>query len=153
MKTRTVTVSSFLPAGAAQIRELLRELATLQYIASPYAQFSPIEANASVTWSEGSQTRLNLRIFGLVPLGVHTVRIVRFRDEPCEVLSEEGNRTVPVWRHRITLEPYGRALTRYTDEVTLSAGALTFPVSVWAGAFYRHRQKRWRKLLNSTRQE
>ena len=41
--------------------------------------------------------------------------------------------------------PDGR--TRYTDSVEVRAGLLTPLVWAFATAFYRHRQRRWRRLV------
>ncbi|MEM6585274.1 MAG: hypothetical protein AAF692_05925 [Pseudomonadota bacterium] len=36
--------------------------------------------------------------------------------------------------------------TRYTDRVTIKAGALTSVIAAFARLFYAHRQERWRAL-------
>ncbi len=50
------------------------------------------------------------------------------------------------WDHRLTFEPRGASACRYTDEVTLDAGALTPLVRLFAHGIFRWRQARWRAL-------
>jgi hypothetical protein len=50
------------------------------------------------------------------------------------------------WDHRITLEPSGVG-TLYRDHVIIEAGVFTIFIWAFAQLFYRHRQRRWRKLV------
>jgi hypothetical protein len=52
------------------------------------------------------------------------------------------------WDHWIAIEPERRG-TRYTDTVHIDAGLLTPLIVAFARIFYRHRQRRWRRLAKS----
>jgi hypothetical protein len=52
---------------------------------------------------------------------------------------------VKVWDHTISIRSEARR-TRYKDSVIINAGLLTHTVWLFAQAFYRHRQRRWRLL-------
>ncbi|MDR1563334.1 MAG: hypothetical protein LBS74_00020 [Oscillospiraceae bacterium] len=142
---KTINISCDLPANAKQIWPLLLRIDTLKYIAAPYAAFVPLSSDTA-NWNEGASLLFNLRIWGFIPLGTHTVFIKRIDEENLLIQSEEHNRHVPVWNHKITLTPLNNHATHYTDEVEICAGALTWLVALWANLFYRHRQKKWRKL-------
>ena len=84
-------------------------------------------------------------LFGFIPFGTHSIRIVRFDKE--RISSWEGNEHVPVWNHDILLVPIDESHTEYTDRVEIQAGWKTVFVWLWAKAFYAHRQRKWIRLL------
>ena len=111
--------TSVFPASRKTIFENLLKLETLQYIAFPYATFTPLDVDSSFKWGVGTASSYKFKLFGFIPMGTHTIRIERF---------DENN-------------------TEYTDRVTIKAGWKTFFVWLWANAFYAHRQRKWKKLL------
>ena len=140
-----VRKTSVFPACREEIFDRLQRLETLQYVASPFASFIPEDENDDTIWQTGSTSSYRFRLFGVIPFGTHTIRIERF-DIDC-IQSREHNGHVPVWDHRITLREAG-SHTKYTDEVEIRAGWKTPFIWIWANAFYAHRQRRWKKLLN-----
>ena len=139
-----VQKTSVFPASKETVFCKLQQLETLQMIAKPYASFEPIGETAS-TWVAGSTSAFRFRLFGMIPFGTHTIRIVRF--DPDGISSREGNEHVPVWNHDIALKAIDAEHTGYTDRVEIHAGWKTFFVWLWANAFYAHRQRKWIKLL------
>ena len=140
-----VRKTSVFPAKRDEVFARLQRLETLQYIAAPYAAFTPVEGSDDFKWQAGSVSAYRFNLFGFIPFGTHTIRIERFDADV--VQSREGNEHVPVWNHRITLKALG-ADTEYTDEVEIRAGWKTFFVWLWAKAFYTHRQRKWIRLLH-----
>ena len=137
--------SSVFPAPRDVVFQNLQRPETLQAIAKPYATFEPAGSTAAV-WTAGSESSWHLRLFGFVPFGTHTIRIVRF--DPEGISSREGNQHVPVWNHDILLVPVDENHTKYTDRVEMKAGWKTLFVWLWANAFYAHRQRKWIRLLH-----
>ena len=142
----TVQKTSVFPASKKTVFSKLQQLETLQYIAKPYATFEPVGVVSNL-WTVGSTSSYRLRLFGIIPFGTHTIRIVRFG--PDGVSSQEGNEHVPVWNHDIRLDAADSDHTRYTDRVEIKAGWKTFFVWLWANAFYAHRQRRWIRMLKA----
>ena len=142
-----VQKTSVFPASREIVFENLRKLETLQYIASPFATFEPVEDAGSV-WAEGEKSSYRFRLFGIIPFGTHTIRIIRFSPEG--ISSREGNEHVPVWNHDITMVRLDDNHTKYTDQVEIRAGWKTVFVWLWANLFYAHRQKKWIRLLENT---
>ena len=140
-----VQKTSVFPAPQDVIFQKLQRPETLQTIAKPYAVFEPVDSAAAV-WTAGSTSSYRLRLFGFIPFGTHTIRILRF--DPEKISSREGNRHVPVWNHDILLVPADENHTEYTDRVEIRAGWKTIFIWLWAKAFYAHRQ---RKLLRKGR--
>ena len=143
----TVRKTSVFPASRETVFRKLQRLDTLQYIARPYATFEPM-GDASLTWEAGITFSYRLWLFGIIPYGVHTIHIVRC--DPTGISSREENMHVPVWHHTITLAPLEDGRTRYGDQVEIQAGWKTLFIWLWANAFYRHRQRKWIKLLKET---
>jgi hypothetical protein len=143
-KSKIIRISSVFPAAPDTIWPLLMQVETLRYIAAPYAAFSPL--GGETLWREGAVLRFRLRIFG-IPLGIHTISIQKIDRTLYTIKTFEGNTAVPVWNHTIIIEPVEGG-ARYTDEVEIGAGRLTGAVALWSRAFYRHRQKKWLKLLS-----
>ena len=93
-----VQKTSVFPAPRDVVFQKLQRLETLQTIASPYAAFEPVDSAAAV-WTVGGKSSYRLRLFGFIPFGTHTIRIVRFDPEAdCSVLSgnpDQERRTDP----------------------------------------------------------
>ena len=136
--------TSVFPAPRGIVFEKLQKLETLQYIARPYATFKPADSATSV-WSVGSESSFCFKLFGLIPYGIHTIRVVRVDSEG--ISSRERNPHVPVWNHDISLVALDEQHTKYTDRVEIHAGWKTCFIWLWANLFYRHRQRKWIKLL------
>ena len=105
--------------------------------------------SAAAVWTVGGKSSYRLRLFGFIPFGTHTIRILRF--DPEKISSREGNRHVPVWNHDILLVPADENHTEYTDRVEIRAGWKTIFIWLWAKAFYAHRQRKWIRLLRKGR--
>ena len=142
----TVRKSSIFPASKEEVYCRLQKLKTLQYIAYPYATFEPVNGEKELIWKEGITTSFYFRLFGMIPFGVHTIKVMRFGlDEG--IFTNETNTHVPVWNHEIVLESVDENNTKYTDIVAIEAGWKTVFVYLWAICFYTHRQRKWKKLL------
>lgn len=141
-----VKKTSVFPASRDVVFHRLQRLATLQFIAYPYATFEPVGKDQG-TWEVGSTSYYRFKLFGFIPFGIHTIHIVEF--SPDGISSEESNNHVQTWNHDITLEELPDGRTRYTDRVVIKARWKTVFVWLWANAFYHHRQKRWIRLLSS----
>lgn len=141
---KTVTKTSIFPAPREVVFEKLQQLETLQFIAAPYATFTPVDANDPLVWKAGASSSYRFKMWGFIPFGIHTINIEQFDID--KVRSREGNKFVPVWNHKIYLKDLN-GKTEYTDEVDIDAGWKTIFVWIWAKAFYAHRQKKWLVLL------
>ncbi len=143
-----VQKTSVFPASRDVVFQKLQRQETLQTIAKPYAAFEPVDSAAAV-WTVGGKSSWRLRLFGTIPFGTHTIRIIRFDAE--RISSREGNRHVPVWNHDILFFPIDENHTEYTDRVEIRAGWKTIFIWLWAKAFYAHRQRKWIRLLRKGR--
>ena len=142
----TVKKSSVFPAAKDEIFRRLQKLKTLQYIAHPYATFKSVDDTEELTWQEDSAFAFHFKLFTLIPFGVHTIKVIQFDIEK-GIYTQEGNKHVPVWNHKIILEKINENTTKYTDILEIQAGWKTLFVYLWANSFYAHRQRKWKQLL------
>ena len=142
----TVKKSSVFPAAKDEIFRRLQKLKTLQYIAHPYATFKSVDDTEELTWQKDSAFAFHFKLFALIPFGVHTIKVIQFDIEK-GIYTQEGNKHIPVWNHKIILEKIDENTTKYTDIVEIQAGWKTLFVYLWANSFYAHRQRKWKRLL------
>ena len=142
----TVKKNSVFPAAKDEIFRRLQKLKTLQYIAHPYATFKSVDDTEELTWQKDSAFAFHFKLFALIPFGVHTIKVIQFDIEK-GIYTQEGNKHVPVWNHKIILEKIDENTTKYTDIVEIQAGWKTLFVYLWANSFYAHRQRKWKRLL------
>jgi hypothetical protein len=147
MKLRLSTRIDLPPA---EVWQLVQTPRLLDFVAAPLMRFEYLEPLRPRRFEAGGRCLARLRIFGIVPFG--TQWIVTSLDEPAEGawprrLRDDGHGAlIAMWDHWITVAPDIGGGTRYTDELEVRAGALTPFVWAFAQVFYRHRQRRWRKL-------
>lgn len=149
MKSKTVIKTSVFPASAKVVFEKLKAIQTLQYIAAPHATFTPVNESDDFIWKAGKTFSFRFKLFGVIPFGDHTIKVIEFDENTNRIYTNESNPHVPIWNHTITLEPLDDNSLRYTDKVEIYAGWKTPLVTLWARRFYAHRQKKWLTLLRN----
>lgn len=125
----------------------------LQHIAWPLVHFIPLDDAAFDRFQPGGRYQVKLRLFGMIPFGTQWIVTSLHEADDSEWpkrLRDNGHSAlIAKWDHWITVAPDPNGGTRYSDEVEVSAGALTPFVWAFAQIFYWHRQRRWRGLAKS----
>lgn len=145
-KLRILSVTSEFPAVPDEIWKLLIRIETLQYIASPILMFTPISDKGG-EWRVGQTAAFRLRLMRILPLGPHTVNLETIDPTTYTIQTRENSRLLPTWNHRIKVEETGHNASLYTDTLEIGAGWRTDFIYLFAKFFFRHRHRRWRKLL------
>ena len=143
----TVHVQSVFDCPPDKVWAELQKSALHREIIRPLMRFRSLDVpDASECWTQGSTFHFRIYLLGVIPLGKHTIFIERMDPVAGELQSREHSAMVRRWDHLIRVRPTpdGRAL--YSDEVEISAGLLTPLVWAFAQWFYRHRQRRWRRI-------
>ncbi len=144
--------SCLLPCSPQQCFAEVQTTQLLRYVSSPLVRFVAIDpSELPERWSEGKY-RVGLRILSCIPIGSQVIEISRgdFSDDERGFrarLRDNGHSAlVARWDHWIMVEsaPGG---CRYTDTVEIQAGIFTPLVWAFAWIFYRHRQRRWQRLV------
>jgi hypothetical protein len=129
-----------------QLSRLLRE------VAWPVIRFAAVSADDfPERWQTGMTVLCRSYLFGLIPLGVRTLHFELVDGERMRIQTRERDPLVRRWDHVIHVRPTSgdnaddeQAI--YSDEIEIDAGFLTPLVWLFAQCFYRHRQRRWRRV-------
>lgn len=84
------------------------------------------------------------RLFGVIPVWVHHLRIVSL--EPGEIYTNEHGGPITVWNHRLTFTEIAGGGCRYTDEIEVGDGLRGFLTRGFIAVMFRYRHRRWRRL-------
>jgi hypothetical protein len=148
----TLTRTTELDAPAPAVWEAVCTPAAFRTVTRGLLRYPPVSRRTDV-WREGETVTGRLWLFGVVPLGRHTIRVARIDEAALTLASDEYGGLIRSWVHDIVLEPIDLHRTRYIDRVRIEAGWATLPITAFAWMFYRVRQARWRRLartLNTT---
>lgn len=142
-----VDVSTFLSADPGGVESHLKTSRLLMYVAAPLIRFTPgVDHPLPETWEEGTYW-VSMHLLGFIPLGKQAVVISYPAIKTGFSIRDNGySKLIRKWDHRITIESSGSG-TLYRDHVIVDAGVLTVFVWAFAQLFYRHRQRRWRRLV------
>lgn len=136
-----------LPCSPEAAWQEVKKPSLLMHVASPIVTFKPVEPpTLPAEWPSGEAVRLEFHLFGLISMGVRTIFFERIDDARMQLQTREHDSLIRRWDHLIEIGRGEDGETRYIDSLDLDAGVLTLPVWLFAQGFYRHRQRRWRKL-------
>ncbi len=131
-----------------ELWEKIIEPKSLQFVASPILRFEPlVKGEFDGEWITGKTYELKLRFLNILPLGRHRIKVVSIDKTSNTIVSVESGTLVPVWNHTIEFGQKEEGKLNYIDEIEIKAGLLTIGIWLFAHLFYRHRQRRWKKLL------
>lgn len=142
---KSITVQTTLNASAATVWATVQRPEAFVHAAGGMLHY-PAASRHSGPWSVGDKTVGWLFLFRLIPFSRHTIEVVSLDDATMTLVTEERGGLVRTWRHYIAVEPMAEEACRYEDRIDIEAGVLTPAVAVFARAFYRYRQRRWRRL-------
>lgn len=140
-----ICLNTFLPCSAEEAALHLKKPSLLLYVARPLVVFSPCRnATLPEEWQTAAY-RLEMRLFGIIPLGWQEVDI-SYPAADCFTMLDNGRgMLIRRWRHTITVKPQNGGCL-YSDHLEIDAGILTAPTGMAARFFFRHRQRRLRHL-------
>ena len=148
-----VTRSTHIPLKPNTVWAEVQTAGLLQHIAWPLMRFEPVSSTAFDKFRPGGRYEVKLRLFGIIPFGtqwiVTSMHEADGTDWPKRLRDNGHSALISRWDHWITVMPEPNGGTHYSDEVEVSAGALTPFIWAFAQIFYWHRQRRWRGLAKS----
>ncbi len=142
-------VSTEISCTEEELWRKITQPSSLQDVSAPLLKFVPVgEGVFDEEWQVGGSYELKLYLFGFIPLGKHRIHITKLDGESHTIVSDESGSLVRSWRHTISFHQTGRGKVNYTDEIKIEAGPLTPAIWGFANVFYRHRQRRWKEIIN-----
>jgi len=146
--SKTVCISTYFSCSEEELWSKIASPKSLQYVAAPILRFVPCRTDSfSDEWQEGPIYDLNLYLFHVIPLGRHRIKILKADKKANTIVSKESGLFAPVWNHTISFHQCGSREVSYKDRIEIEAGLLTPLICIFARFFYRHRQRRWKRLL------
>jgi hypothetical protein len=143
-------ISTTFDSTTQQLWDEISRPASLRFVAAPLLHFEPlVPGELDGEWVVGKTYTLRLSLLGFLPAGEHRITLANIDREANLIESKESGALAPVWNHTIRFHPLENGQLHYTDEIEIQAGLLTGIIWVFAHLFYRHRQRRWKKLLRS----
>jgi hypothetical protein len=148
-----VRVSTLLDCPPSKAWQEVQTSKLLDYVVSPLVKFIPVQPSQfPLVWMDGKYL-VRLMLLGVIPFGRHWIVISRptpmggSENQINELLDDGYGDIISKWQHLISIQATSDGRTRYTDTIEIAAGVLTLGVWLYANLFYRHRQRRWRKLV------
>ena len=143
---RKVVVTSVFETDIENIWRKIQDIETLRDICKPKASFISY-GNIPPVWKEGETFYFKMFLHRFIPIGKHTINIIKIDKEARKIVLNEYNKRVTIWNHYIQMEKIAENVTRYTESIELHAGYLTQFAAWWALKFYKHRQKKWQEII------
>lgn len=141
-------ISTRLACTETQLWQKIMDPESLRFVSSPILTFVPADSDGfDDVWQVDRVYQLRLYFLSFIPLGRHSIQLVKIDQDSHTILSEERGLLVPVWNHRIHFQEVAPDVVNYTDEIEIKAGCLTLLIWLFAHIFYRHRQRRWKTLI------
>ncbi|WKZ35136.1 MAG: hypothetical protein QY332_16095 [Anaerolineales bacterium] len=143
------SISTTFDCTAEQLWDEISRPASLRFVAAPLLYFEPlVPGELDSDWVVGKTYALRLSLFGFLPAGEHRLTLTNIDREANLIESKESGALAPVWNHTIRFHALANGKLHYSDEIEIQAGLLTGLIWAFAHLFYRHRQRRWKKLLD-----
>jgi hypothetical protein len=143
-------ISTVFDCTPKQLWEEISRPSSLKFVSAPLLHFESLaEGELDNEWVVGKTYALRLSLFGFLPAGRHNITIANIDRKNNIIESKERGTLSPVWNHTIRFHALEGNKLHYTDEIEIRAGLLTPMIWAFAHLFYRHRQRRWKKLLRS----
>jgi hypothetical protein len=141
-------ISTIIATNEKKMWEELQKTCSLLYVASPILIFKPRQGKElPEKWEIDKPYQLRIHAFGFVPLGKHDIVVKIIDSHKKEIFTNESGAFAKTWNHFIRIEKRDESTIRYSDEIEIKAGILTVFIWLFAHAFYRHRQRKWKRWL------
>ena len=143
-----VVVKSVLPCAAEKAWNEVNTSRLLLEVTSPIMSLVPVKGERLPQRWNAATTRVRMFLFGILPLGTHTIEFEKIDDKTREILTHEYDGLIRTWNHLVRIEPIDDKSCAYSDEIEIEPRFRILRPIVWlfGQVFYRHRQRRWQKV-------
>jgi hypothetical protein len=141
-------ITTIIDTSPEKLWEEIQKPKSLQYVAAPILFFYPVEGtDLEDSWETDKEYKLRLYFLKLIPLGFHKIVLKKIDHSKNEIISNESGFLAKVWNHSINFKAINTNQIVYTDTIEIRAGLLTLFIWLFSQFFYRHRQRKWKRLL------
>ena len=142
---RTIIIRTELAAPADITWQALKTPHAFVHVATGMLRY-PAAERLDRPWQVSDQLGGWTFLFGVFPFSYHHLTVSSIDDDARVLVSDEHGGLVRSWHHELVVTPIDDTSCAYEDRVDIDAGVFTSVVAAFALAFYRHRQRRWRRL-------
>lgn len=141
-------ISTILDTTPDKLWSKIKHPDSLIYVCKPILYFAPKnDTKLDKDWEVNKEYNLNLYLFKYIPCGSHKLLIKSINTTANEIVSQESGLLAKTWNHTIKFHAINAKQVQYTDTLEIKSGILTIFVWIFAQIFYRHRQRKWKRLL------
>jgi hypothetical protein len=145
-------VESILKCDACRVWPVLLLSDTLRHISRPVLTLAPLKGEQlPPRWEHGATIRMRCWLLSFIPLGARTIFLETVDAAEMTIQTREHDRLARTWDHRMQVTALPDGASRYSDEIVIHAGWRTVFLWAFANLYYRHRQRRWRRLARRLR--
>jgi len=135
---RTITIVSEYDAPPEQAWPVVISFDALQDVMKSSISYMGLPSGEP---HQGQSVEVRLSMWGWLPMGTWSMRIVERDDAAFRMRSAEGGGAVTTWDHTIQLEALPGARTRHTDTIDIEAGLMTPLYVLYGTRMYTARQR------------
>lgn len=146
MRTRLTTL---LDCSKERFWQEVQTPRLMEYVAAPLVTFDPLQPDRlPQVWKAGCY-QVAMKLFRWLSLGRQwvVISIPQAGDHLYQLRDNGYGDRITRWDHWITIQEATDGKARYTDQVDIEAGLVTPLVWLFSQVFFRHRQRRLRKLV------
>lgn len=142
-------ISTIMNTTPEKLWKEITKPSSLQYVAAPVLFFHPLPGtDLNSKWEINKEYNLKLKFFKFIPFGFHKIILKKIETSKNEIVSNESGLLAKVWNHTIKFNAINSNQIEYMDIIEIKAGLMTIFIWLFSHFFYRHRQRKWKKLLS-----
>ena len=108
---RKVVVTSVFETDIENIWCKIQDIETLREICKPKVSFISY-GNIPSVWKEGETFYFKMFLHRFIPIGKHTINVIKIDKKSREIVSNEYNKRVTIWNHYIQMEKITENITK-----------------------------------------
>lgn len=127
----------------------LKNTSTFLKVGAPLMKFKDLDKKGlPAYWCQGETYKLNMYIFGFIPMGHHEITFVRMDDTAKIIATDEKGQLIKSWQHTMkVLNETTDQTSVFRDELSVENGLLTFPTFIGVYLFFVYRHFRIKQLI------
>lgn len=116
-------ISAYFSCTEDELWQRIIEPRSLQYVSAPILGFAPAEPGLlDGSWQKERVYRLMLYLLKFIPLGHHSIQLVKISKKAHTISSRESSMLARVWNHNICFREKHRASSNTPMRLTSALG-------------------------------
>ena len=118
------------------------------YVSYPVVKFVPEKRYPIPKKWENGKYLVKMKMFGMIPFPKQWI-VMSVYEEDYRLCDNGYSTVIKKWGHSISLADTEDGRVSYSDTIEIDAGVLTPFIFLYAKAFFKHRHRRWRNLVET----